>query len=117
MDELLSIVPWLEVLLDNYKVLLYNGQLDIICAYPLTMNYVRTLKWKEAKAYGEAERMKWFVGKELAGYSKTAGNFTEVLVRNAGHMVPGDQPLWAYDMITNFAFDKPFKSEPHDLNL
>ncbi|KAF6214646.1 hypothetical protein GE061_009389 [Apolygus lucorum] len=112
-DELLSIVPWLEVLMNNYKVLLYNGQLDLICAYPLTMNYVRKLKWKGAEEYANADRKQWYVGKELAGYSKTAGSFTELLVRNAGHMVPGDQPLWAMDMITNFAFNKPFKHTPH----
>ncbi|KAF6214644.1 hypothetical protein GE061_009387 [Apolygus lucorum] len=82
----------LEALMDDYKVLLYSGQLDIICAYPLTMNYVRKLKWKGAKDYSEAVRQIWYVGSDVAGYSKSAGNFTELLVRDAGHMVPGDQP-------------------------
>lgn len=77
-DELLSVVPKLEVLLDNYRVLLYNGQLDLICAYPLTMNYVRKMKWKDAEEYAKATRKQWFVGEELAGYYKSAGNFTEV---------------------------------------
>uniref|UniRef100_A0A0A9W3V6 Carboxypeptidase n=1 Tax=Lygus hesperus TaxID=30085 RepID=A0A0A9W3V6_LYGHE len=105
LDDVISILPWLEELMDHYKVLLYSGQLDIICAYPLMMNYVRKLKWKGADSYKKAERKQWHVGNELAGYSKTAGNFTELLVLAAGHMVPRNQPVWALDMITNFAFN------------
>uniref|UniRef100_A0A0K8SQH3 Carboxypeptidase n=1 Tax=Lygus hesperus TaxID=30085 RepID=A0A0K8SQH3_LYGHE len=107
-DVMQSVAPWLEVLMDNYRVLLYNGQLDIICAYPLTMNYVSKLQWSGKAAYESAQRKQWFVGDELAGYSKTAGNFTEILVRNAGHMVPADQPVWALDLITKFTQNIPF---------
>ena len=48
------------------------------------------------------------VGKELAGYSKKVGNLVQVLVRNAGHMVPYDQPRWAFDMINRFTSGKDF---------
>ncbi|BES88500.1 Carboxypeptidase [Nesidiocoris tenuis] len=107
-DVMQSVRPWLEVLMDHYRVLLYNGQLDIIVAYPLTMNYVKKLQWKGKKEYEQAERKLWYVNGELAGYAKNAGNFTEILVRNAGHMVPTDQPLWALDMITKFTQNIPF---------
>ena len=50
----------------------------------------------------------WFVGNELAGYAKTAGKFTEILVRNSGHMVPRDQPKWALDLYHRIIFNKPF---------
>ena len=41
-DGMKSARPWLEELLDNdYRVLLYSGEMDIICAYPLTINYVK----------------------------------------------------------------------------
>ena len=36
-----SVRPWLEELLEHYKVLIYNGQLDIIVAYPLTKGYLK----------------------------------------------------------------------------
>ena len=32
---------------------------------------------------------------ELAGFIKKGGNLRLVLVRNAGHSVPTNQPLWA----------------------
>uniref|UniRef100_A0A0K8SFQ8 Carboxypeptidase n=1 Tax=Lygus hesperus TaxID=30085 RepID=A0A0K8SFQ8_LYGHE len=111
-DNLVSTKTKLETLMDHYRVLLYSGQLDLICAYSLTMNYVRKLKWKGAVEYRKAERQRWFVGKDVAGYFKSAGNFTELLVRDAGHMVPGDQPVWALRMITNFVFNRPFENEP-----
>lgn len=53
-------------------------------------------------------RYEWYVEKELAGYVKQAGNLTEVLVRNAGHMVPTDQPKWAWDLISRFTRNKPY---------
>jgi vitellogenic carboxypeptidase-like protein len=37
----------LQVLLDNdYRVLLYNGQLDIIIANSLTQAFIDSLQWK-----------------------------------------------------------------------
>ena len=48
------------------------------------------------------------MGDELAGYAKRVGNLTVALVRNAGHMVPHDQPLWAFDLINRFTSGKPF---------
>nr|CAD7442195.1 unnamed protein product [Timema bartmani] len=101
-DYMKSVKPWLEVLLENYRVLMYNGQLDIICAYPLTANLLRNLEWSGADDYKTAERSQWLSGGKLAGFVKTAGNLTEILVRNAGHLVPTSQPAWSYDLITRF---------------
>lgn len=41
-DDMKSVKPWFEEILENgYKVLLYSGQLDIIVAYPLTLNFIK----------------------------------------------------------------------------
>lgn len=107
-DVMQSLAVLIADLTQHYRVLLYNGQLDIIVAYPTTENYLQHLKWPGAEAYKKAVRKQWRVDKEIAGYSKTVGSFTEVLVRNAGHMVPMDQPRWALDLITRFTRNKPF---------
>lgn len=107
-DFMQSVAPWISELLSHYRILIYNGQLDIIVAYPLTINYLKNLKFSAASEYKTAERHKWYVDNQLAGYVKQAGNLTEALVRNAGHMVPGDQPFWALDLITRFTRNKPF---------
>ncbi|KAJ4443403.1 hypothetical protein ANN_05071 [Periplaneta americana] len=105
-DWATSVRPWLEELIDNYRVLYYSGQLDIIVAYVLSVNMYNKLEFSKATEYREAKRLLWNVNGRLAGFMKTGGNFTEVLVRNAGHMVPQDQPEWAFDLINRFTRNK-----------
>jgi len=108
-DIMQSTKPWIEELIDaGYKVLIYNGQLDVIIAHSLTQSFVDSMTWKDKSQFDNSPRQKWYVGPELAGYSKSFGNFTQVLVRNAGHMVPYDQPKWSFDMINRFTDRKPF---------
>ncbi|CAN7997625.1 unnamed protein product, partial [Ixodes pacificus] len=109
-DIMKSVKPWLTVLMENYKVMIYNGQLDIIIAYPLTANMISTISWSGAKAFENAPRKIWLTpsGEDVAGYVRQVGNFTEVLVRNAGHLLPFDQPEVALDMITKFIEGRPF---------
>lgn len=107
-DVMNSVAPWVSELLSHYKVLIYNGQLDIIVAYPLTVNYLSHLKFNGDHDYATAVRHVWKVDGQVAGYVKHAGNLTEVLVRNAGHMVPADQPKWALDMLLRLTMKKGF---------
>lgn len=107
-DVMQSVAPWISELLSNYRILIYNGQLDIVVAYPLTVNYLKNLQFSGADVYKTAPRYQWWVDGSLAGYVKHAGNLTEVLVRNAGHMVPFDQPQWALDLITRFTYRKSY---------
>ncbi|XP_059054790.1 venom serine carboxypeptidase [Achroia grisella] len=107
-DVMKSVAPWVAELLDNYYVVIYNGQLDIIVAYPLTVNYLRNLNFTGSEEYKTAKRYIWEVDGEVAGYVKQAGKLVEILVRDAGHMVPGDQPKWALDLITRFTHEKTY---------
>ncbi|GAB6024727.1 hypothetical protein CHUAL_009859 [Chamberlinius hualienensis] len=110
-----STKPWLETLLENnFKILLYSGQVDVIVPYYISLNMIYTLNWKGSEDYKNATRQIWKVASadnEVAGYVKEAQNFKEILVRSAGHILPYDQPRVAYDMITRFIFDKPFTNE------
>lgn len=107
-DVMRSVAYLLTDLLQDYRVLIYNGQLDIIVAYPLTENYLQNLQWSGSDKYAKTPRKLWMVGGKLAGYSKSVDNLTEVLVRNAGHMVPLYQPKWSLDLITRFTHNKKF---------
>lgn len=84
LDVMDSVADWIAELLSHYPILIYNGQLDIIVAYPLTENYLKNLNFSGAEDYKTAKRYIWRVDKDIAGYAKHAGNLTEVLVRNAG---------------------------------
>ncbi|XP_055686489.1 venom serine carboxypeptidase [Lutzomyia longipalpis] len=112
LDVMDTVAPWVSEILAEYRVCIYNGQLDVIVAYPLTVNYLSQLKFKDREAYLKAPRYVWRVDKDIAGYAKEAGNLVEVMVRNAGHMVPADQPKWAMDLITRLTSGKSFAVNP-----
>eukprot|EP01094_Clydonella_sp_ATCC50884_P023038 TRINITY_DN5418_c0_g1_i1.p1 TRINITY_DN5418_c0_g1~~TRINITY_DN5418_c0_g1_i1.p1 ORF type:complete len:482 (-),score=131.19 TRINITY_DN5418_c0_g1_i1:62-1435(-) len=109
-DWMKSIAPAMPTLLDNYKVLIYNGQLDIILAGPLCENFLRTIKWSGQQKYLETNKILWRVNDSgsVVGYARQVNNFTQVLLRSAGHLVPQDQPEAALDMITRFVTGQSF---------
>lgn len=109
-DMMKSVLPWFVTLAENYNVLLYSGQLDIIIPHPTTVNFLKKMSWSGSAAYHAAQKKIWRVEHEVAGYSKTvrhrrngkALHFTDLLVRSAGHIVPKDRPKMAFDMINRF---------------
>lgn len=105
-DILKSVAPWVSKLLSHYRILVYNGQLDIIVAYPLTERFLNHLNFSSAHEYRIAKRKIWKVDGEIAGYYKVAGNLTDAMVRDAGHMVPKDQPKWGLQLIRLFIANK-----------
>ncbi|KAB5586952.1 hypothetical protein PHYPO_G00007410 [Pangasianodon hypophthalmus] len=110
-DIMKSIKPWLAVLMDNYKVLMYSGQLDVIVAAPLTERFLPTVNWTGADAYKQAERFFWKVqpsDTEIAGYIRQVKQFYQVIVRGGGHILPYDQPARSFDMIDRFLSTRGF---------
>uniref|UniRef100_A0A182NMB9 Carboxypeptidase n=1 Tax=Anopheles dirus TaxID=7168 RepID=A0A182NMB9_9DIPT len=101
-DVFQSVAPWIAELLQYYRIMFYNGQLDIICAYPMMVNYLQTLQFDGANYYRSVPRGMLEFDGEIAAYFKLAFGLVEVLVRDAGHMVPRDQPKWAHRLITAF---------------
>lgn len=107
--SLRSVLPWLAELMNNYKVLMYNGQLDVILAASLTERYLMAVRWKGSEEYRRAERKVWKIFKsdqEVAGFVRQVGDFHQLIIRGGGHFLPFDQPLRAYDMINRFIYGK-----------
>lgn len=112
-DVMKTIKPWLAVIMDNYRVLLYSGQLDIIVAAPLTERFLPTVPWSKVEDYKNAERLIWKIhphDKEVAGYVRQAGEFYQVIVRGGGHILPYDQPERSLDMIDRFISGEGWKT-------
>ncbi|XP_047704987.1 probable serine carboxypeptidase CPVL isoform X2 [Prionailurus viverrinus] len=108
-DTVKSVKLWLAEIMDNYKVLIYNGQLDIIVAASLTERSLMAMKWKGSQEYKQAERKVWKIFKsdnEVAGYVRQVDDFCQVIVRGGGHILPYDQPLRSFDMINRFVFER-----------
>ncbi|CAG9566581.1 unnamed protein product [Danaus chrysippus] len=102
-DFMASGKSMLEELLENYRVMLFNGHLDIIVAYHPSVNTYESLSFSGTMEYKTAKRRAWYHDGQLAGYYKTAGNLTEVMIRGAGHMVPANKPAAALGLISAFA--------------
>ncbi|ODN02383.1 Venom serine carboxypeptidase [Orchesella cincta] len=98
-----SVKPDVEKLLnEDYKVLIYAPQLDIIVPHTGVDKFVQNLKWEGSDDYDRAVRGTWKVHDEIAGYAKTARNLVHVVIRNAGHISSYDQPQWTLDMVNRF---------------
>ncbi|KAI8515364.1 hypothetical protein Bbelb_061770 [Branchiostoma belcheri] len=111
-DFLQSVKPWVAAILENYKVLMYNGQLDIVVAPPLTENFLWSLPWSGLQQYQKTDRTVWKVNPsdtEVAGFVRQVGNFYQVIVKGGGHLLPSDQPERAFDMIDRFVSGRGFQ--------
>ncbi|CAL8070522.1 unnamed protein product [Orchesella dallaii] len=98
-----SVKPDVEKLLnEDYKVLVYAPQLDIIVPHTGVDRFVQSLKWEGSNEFDKAVRGTWRVQGEIAGYVKQARNFKQILIRNAGHISSFDQPQWTLDMVNKF---------------
>ncbi|KAG5210383.1 hypothetical protein JEQ12_015577 [Ovis aries] len=108
-DTVKSVKPWLTEIMNNYKVLIYNGQLDVVVAASLTERSLMAMDWKGSQKYKKAEKKVWKILKsdlEVAGYVRQVDNFCQVIVRGGGHILPYDQPLRSFDMINRFIFGR-----------
>jgi len=89
-------------LLTSYSVMNYNGNYDLICNLMGTNTWTSNLKWPGQQAFNNAQNHTWVVAGQTAGYYKSAQGFTHVVVYNAGHMSPFNQPRNTQDMLYRF---------------
>ncbi|KAJ8726588.1 hypothetical protein PYW07_001286 [Mythimna separata] len=106
-DFLSSTKPMFERLLEHYKVLAYCGQLDQMLPCVSTSENYRTWKWNASQEFLAATRFPYIFNNRLAGYHKTGGRLTEVVIRGAGHMVPLDQPASTQNLVARWTHDQP----------
>ena len=104
-DWMRGVVPKLVVLLETYRVLIYSGAYDVILGAPLTEQALRGIEWSGQKEFLSAKKATWTVKgakPDLAGYVRTVGGFSQVVVRGAGHMVPATRPAQALEVLRKY---------------
>jgi serine carboxypeptidase 1 len=89
----------------DLKVVIYNGQLDLICNTLGTENWVDTLKWPHMQDFFNSTRIPLMdkTTGETQGFVKRFKNFSFFWILKAGHMVPEDAGVTALkvlDMVT-----------------
>uniref|UniRef100_A0A7R9Y7M8 Carboxypeptidase n=1 Tax=Prasinoderma coloniale TaxID=156133 RepID=A0A7R9Y7M8_9VIRI len=107
-DFMVSFKTQLGALMDEYPVLLYSGQLDIIIGAALTEAFLSSIPWGGADSFANATRVVWYSpsnATNVTGYVQAAEGFSRVAIKNAGHILPFDQPKAArammYHWLTN----------------
>lgn len=90
------------LLASKIPVLVYHGEDDFICNWYGGQKWVTDLEWPGQSAFHAAKNTTWTVDGEEAGSYKSAQGLTFLRIKDAGHMVPKDQPKNALSMINNF---------------
>ncbi|KAK5583904.1 hypothetical protein RB653_005508 [Dictyostelium firmibasis] len=109
-------------LLSNIRVLIYNGQFDIICNHVGTSEYLNQIDWEYADDWLSAPRFTWTsVGTDgslqSGGYGKTTANLTFVMALGGSHMYPMNMPSTSLDMVTRFLNDRSFNDLPQSIGI
>ena len=66
---------------------------------------LRALQWDGVNAYLSSKRTVWSTNGVPGGYTRGYRNLTQVVVRNAGHLVPLNQGASSRDMANRFIYD------------
>eukprot|EP01092_Planopodium_desertum_P007783 TRINITY_DN321_c0_g1_i1.p1 TRINITY_DN321_c0_g1~~TRINITY_DN321_c0_g1_i1.p1 ORF type:complete len:455 (-),score=72.62 TRINITY_DN321_c0_g1_i1:52-1416(-) len=110
-DWMTSVASKMPTLMENYKVLVYSGQNDFILGAALSEKWIRAVPWSGSQQFSTVGKTIWYVedtDPAPAGYVRQVLNFTQCIVRDAGHLLPLDQPRRASDMIRRWVGDIPF---------
>lgn len=103
-----------ELVNDGVRLLVYAGNADMMCNYMGNERWLEQLDTKFYDEFSSAKAVPWFSGqtgklvgevRNAGGAGFTAGNITFVIIYEAGHMVPYDQPEAAIDMFTKWIMD------------
>ena len=74
-------------------VVIYSGQLDLICCHIGTEDWIQGLNWEGRAGIEKAPSQPLLhQDGELMGFRKQHKNLQMYVLLNAGHMVPRDQP-------------------------
>ncbi|KAG8372892.1 hypothetical protein BUALT_Bualt12G0114400 [Buddleja alternifolia] len=106
-DDIMKSVRYMvEFLVKEIRVLLYQGQCDLLDGVVSNLAWIKKMKWEGIKRFLEAERKVWRVDGKLAGYVQKSGSLSNVVVMNAGHLVPSDQHVNSQVMIQDWVLER-----------
>lgn len=91
-DVMRSVVDLLPGIIAAMPVLLFQGQFDAQDGPASNSVWINALEWPDRDEFAALEGELWEVEGRKTGWWRRLGNLTHAVVRNAGHMVPHDQP-------------------------
>ncbi|KMZ72071.1 serine carboxypeptidase-like 51 [Zostera marina] len=97
-----------KLLSKGVNIIVYNGQLDLICATKGTEAWVQKLKWDGLNEFNSLDRRPMYCGGKdtngitngiTNGFTKSYKNLHFFWILGAGHFVPVDEPCISLKMV------------------
>mmetsp|Transcript_3117 Transcript_3117/g.4808 ORF Transcript_3117/g.4808 Transcript_3117/m.4808 type:complete len:431 (+) Transcript_3117:79-1371(+) len=111
-DVMQSQADKIPFLLDNIRVLLYQGQFDWKDGPFSNEKWIMQMDWPGRGKYLSAPRRKWLTeyngATHISGWVQEYDTLTEIVVNGAGHLAPMNEPERLYEMISTFIESKAF---------
>ncbi|CAG8446779.1 5260_t:CDS:10 [Ambispora gerdemannii] len=107
-DIMKSTAHLFPTLIENYKVMLFQGNMDFRDGVVGNTEWLCSLEFDGSEIFRKKPRKIWHLDDNLIGYSVQSRNLTRIVFLQSGHFVPIDQPIATLDMITRFIENEPF---------
>jgi len=108
-DRPINMAPYMADVLDaGIPLLVYNGDRDMTTNMVGTEKVLNNMDWNGKKEWLDAPRGLWMTEDYESGWAKEYNGLFFVVVYNSGHMVPYNQPVPAFDLLTRFLRGESF---------
>ena len=97
-----------KVLNEGIRTSVVVGDKDLICNYVGNERWVDRMSWEKSIAWAKTKNKTLVVNGEEAGYVRVVEPLSFVIVQDAGHMIPMDQPVVALELLTRFTRGKKY---------
>lgn len=108
-DFMKPVVNYVDKLISyGLKVVVFQGQLDMICDTPGAEAWIKKLEWQNLPLFLSSPRKALYLpGQEgnTQAFLKSYDNFSLYYIMNAGHMVPADNGPMALQMVDQILSD------------
>jgi cathepsin A (carboxypeptidase C) len=102
-DRMSSVESSMRFIIEKgIKVLMYTGNKDYICNIESQESWLSKFDWRGASDINKGKYASWQVNGKAVGEYKKYENFMHLVVFDAGHMVPTNQPAVAQKMLNDF---------------
>lgn len=98
------------LLRDGIRLLHFVGKLDANCGWPGIFSFLKLIKSPYQEAFIAAKDVPW-PSEDIAtvrAIGPGAGNFTLVLMAEAGHLVVDDQPMLVKNIVEHWVDNRPY---------
>jgi carboxypeptidase C (cathepsin A) len=106
-DDFESLTSRVQFMVDSkLKVLIFTGSYDFVCNVKMQELWLNKWQWKGHDTLVYSPYTDWVFESTKYGKYKKYNNFMHLVIFNASHMAPTEQPYSTLQMITHFIMDE-----------